>query len=107
VPLYDDLARRALQAQEQANSLIVDARRARELASLLRRAHQGEIVLRRCAWCGRLAVADEWLHLEAIGEGQQRIATSLFERATAGICPECFRRESDDAEAHRAERGAT
>jgi hypothetical protein len=101
MPQYEELARRALEAQQRAASLSADAARARELASQLRRAHKGEIVLRRCAWCGRLAVAGEWLHLEAIGEGQQRIATSLLERATSGICPECFARESEAAEAKR------
>lgn len=103
MPLYTDLARRALEAQQRAVSLGVSARRTCELASMLRRAHKGEIVLRCCAWCGRMALGDEWLHLEAIGEGQHRIAASLFERATSGICPECFDRESENAEASRAQ----
>lgn len=105
MPLYEDLARRALAAQERAASLQVSASRSRELASLLRRAHKGEVMVRRCAWCSRLAVGGEWLHLEAIGEGQQRIATSLLERSTNGICPGCFQRVSDDAEASRCDLG--
>jgi hypothetical protein len=94
MPLYEDLALRALAAKQHAAGLHVDSQRARALAQMLREAHAGERLLKRCAWCDRLEVGTEWLHLEAIGAGEHRIATSLMIRATHGICPDCYRRQS-------------
>jgi hypothetical protein len=93
VPLYEDLIRRAMEARDRAESLHRDAGRVRDLAQILRDAHQGHVSIRRCAWCDRFEVGGEWLHLEAIGAGQTRIASSLLERASHGICDECFERE--------------
>ena len=104
MPLYEDLVRRALQAQERARSIHVDAQRTRELAVLLREAHAGERLLRHCAWCDRLEVGGEWLDLEAIGSGQVQIATALIHRSTHGICPDCLQRTLAEGEAERARR---
>lgn len=93
MPLYEDLVRRAVEAGERAGELRRDARMIKDLAQILRRADAGEVSVRRCSWCGRFQVGPEWLHLEAIGRGQQQIRTSLLERATHGICPECQARE--------------
>ena len=102
MPLYEELVRRALTAQEQARSLNAEAARVRRLARVLREAHAGRELLLHCAWCGRIQVGDEWLRLEAIGSGQTRIAEGVVRQSTHGICPDCFSRVSDDAEAHRA-----
>ena len=90
MPLYEDLVRRAVEASARSASLHRDSRLICDLAQILRAAHNGEISIRRCAWCERLGVGGEWLHLEAIGEGQQRITSSLMERATNGICEQCL-----------------
>src|SRR5215471_8601933 len=110
MPLYADLARRAVEAAEQAGSLRRDSRRIKYLAQILRCANAGQVSIRRCAWCDRYQVGGEWLHLEAIGAGQTRIRTSLHERATNGICPDCFDREirrtrAGRERARRADRG--
>ena len=93
--------RRALEAQERAAALGVDAQRMRELSSLPRRAHSGDVLLRHCAWCGRLEVGGEWLQLEALGERQRLITRALIEGSTHGICPECFSAVSAEADAGR------
>lgn len=101
MPLYEDLVRRGLPARVRARKFRRDDQRVRELAGILRRAEAGEVSIRRCAWCGRFEVGDEWLHLEAIGEGQLTIAFALLERATHGICPECQEQELRRSEAGR------
>jgi hypothetical protein len=106
VPLYEDLVRRALQARERAAALGIDARRTRELSSLMRKAHKGEVLLRHCAWCGRLEVGGEWLRLEALGEGQRSIISAVIERSSHGICPDCFAKVSWEADTARAGRRA-
>jgi hypothetical protein len=105
VPEYEDLVARALEAQERARSLTVDASRVSRLARILREAGSGGAMLVHCAWCGRIQVGDEWLELTAIGTGQTRIAEQLVRRSTHGICPDCFERVSRDVEASRAGRG--
>lgn len=86
--------RRALEATTRAEGLVVDAQRISELSAKLRAARGGAVSIRRCAWCGRFEVGEEWLHLEAIGSGQQNIRVALLERATHGICPDCFQEEA-------------
>jgi predicted RNA-binding Zn-ribbon protein involved in translation (DUF1610 family) len=102
MPLYEDLARRAVDASARSASLHRDARLIRDLAEILRRAHAGQVSIRRCAWCSRFDVGGEWLYLEAVGEGQLTIAISLLERATHGICPDCQDTELRRSEAGRA-----
>jgi hypothetical protein len=104
VPLYEELLRRAIEAQDRARGLHTDARRIRELAQLLREAGRGERLLLRCAWCGSIQVGDEWLHLDAIGRGEQSITARLVAGSTHGICPECFDRVMSEAEAERRPR---
>jgi hypothetical protein len=105
VPQYKDLVARALAAQERAHSLTLDAARVARLARVLREAHAGGTLLLHCAWCGRLEVGDEWLRLDAIGSGQTRIAEQLVRRSTHGICPDCFERVTEEAEARRGGAG--
>ena len=90
MPLYEDLVRRAIAAQESARSLQISAERLKSLAAMLREAHANETLLVRCAWCNRLRVGDEWLELQAIGTGQTRIAERLLRDSTHGICPDCL-----------------
>ena len=75
-----------------------------ELAAMLREAHAGGRLLKRCAWCGCLEVGGEWLHLEAIGRGQTRITTSLIQGATHGICPDCLQQTLAESDVERATR---
>lgn len=90
MPQYEALVRRALEAQARSGEIRLDAERIRSLAQILREAAHGAVSIIRCAWCGRLKVGEEWLHLETIGSGQQQISSSLIARASHGICPECF-----------------
>jgi hypothetical protein len=93
MPLFEDLVRRAVEAGERAGMLHRESARIRDLAQILRDAHAGRVSIRRCAWCDRFEVAGEWLHLDAIGSGQVQIRQSLLDRATHGICRDCFERE--------------
>ena len=102
--LYEDLVARTLAAQKRAHSLTLDAARVATLGRVLREARAEGTLLLHCAWCGRLEVGDEWLRLEAIGSGQTRIAEQLIRHSTHGICPECFERVAQEAEAKRAGR---
>lgn len=90
MPQYEDLVRRALEAQVRAGEICLDSERIRLLAEILRRARLGVVSIVRRAWCERIRVGEEWLHLEAIGSGQQLIRSSLLARASHGICPDCF-----------------
>jgi hypothetical protein len=90
VPLYEDLVRRALRAGQRPGERRRNAERVRALARILRDADTGQVAIVRCAWCDRLKLEQEWLHLDAIGDGQQQIKTSLLERVSHGICPDCF-----------------
>ena len=101
MPQYEDLTRRAMVAGAHADLLQTESRRIVGLAQVLRDAHAGRVLLLRCAWCDRFRVDEEWLHLEAIGKGQQQITSSLRARATHGICSDCFRREQWAAERGR------
>jgi hypothetical protein len=104
VPLYDDLVRRAMEAEQEAKRIRRDSMRVEALAQILRDALAGKVSIRRCAWCERFDVGGEWLHLDAIGDGQQQIAASLLARATHGICPHCFDREMRTSADRRAAR---
>ena len=71
---------------------------------MLRRARSGEVNIRRCAWCERFQIGQEWLHLKAIASGQLQITEDLMDRATHGICDECFARQQADAATGRTSR---
>jgi hypothetical protein len=90
MPLYEQLVRRAIAAQVEAHLLKRDSERIRNLAQLLREADARQVMLLRCAWCDRYRVGHEWLHLEAVGRGEQRIRSSLRDGASHGICPRCL-----------------
>jgi hypothetical protein len=105
MPLYEELAQRALNVRDEATRVRADSRRARELARLLREAHRGQRLLVHCAWCNRLKVGDEWLQLEQGAAGALLvIARSLLQRSSHGICPDCFERVNEQAAADRAHR---
>jgi hypothetical protein len=101
VPLYEDLVRRTLAARERAEDAQRDSKRVRELAQMLRDANAGKTLLLHCAWCNKLHLGDEWLELEAVGKGSVQIANSLIRKSSHGICPECFQRVSEEADANR------
>jgi hypothetical protein len=90
VPSDDDLVRRPPEAQTHAEEVMAHARRVLDFSRILRSARKGEVSICRCAWCDRFKIGNEWLHLDAIGRGQQHIRDSLLRRASHGICPECF-----------------
>lgn len=102
MPLYEDLVRRAVEAQERASVLVRDSGRLAGLAQALRDAYAGRSMLVRCAWCESLQIGDEWLRLEAIGEGQQRITERVRVTASHGICPTCFEAEMRFADEQRS-----
>ena len=102
--MYEDLVTRALGAQERARALTADAARVTQLARILREARAGGQLLLHCAWCQTLQVGDEWLRLDAIGNGQTRIAEQLVRQSTHGICPGCYERVRREAEAKRTQR---
>ena len=104
-PEYEELARRHVAAHRQAHSLVRETAGIRALASILREAQKGEAVLVRCAWCDRVQVGEEWLQLEAVGTGRQRLSQSIRDKASHGICPSCFEAEMRRAERERS-RGA-
>lgn len=90
MPEFVALMERALQAAQRSDSLARESLRLRSLTQQLRAAWAGDGLLLRCAWCGRFKIGDEWLHLEAVGEREQRIAHRLLDNATHGICGDCF-----------------
>jgi hypothetical protein len=101
VPEYVELVRRAVAAHDHARALGRESRRIRELAQTLRDAEQGRTSLKRCAWCDRFQVGSEWLPLDAVGHGQQRIRASLLDKASHGICDDCFETEMRRSEQQR------
>ena len=101
LPLYEDLVRRAIAAQENARSLQSSAERIKNLAAALRDAHAGHALLVHCAWCEKLRIGDEWLELQAIGGGQTRIAERLIRESTHGICPDCLEHVRDEIDRER------
>ena len=98
MPLYEALIRRALAARERAEGARVHARRVRELAQLLRDADAGQVLLVHCAWCDRLQLGDEWLHLSDVPQGGAKVTDALIGGSSHGICPDCFRRVSESAQ---------
>lgn len=90
VPSDDDLVRRASEAKTRAEEVTAQARRVLDFSRILTAARKGEVSICRCAWCDRFKIGEEWLHLDAMGSGQQHIRGSLLRRASHGICPDCF-----------------
>jgi hypothetical protein len=105
VASYEDLARRAIEARGRAEALQRDARRIGDLARALQAAHREGAILVRCAWCDRLRIGEEWLHLEAIGRGQQLITSTIRDNASHGICPTCLAHELERTQEQRRNRG--
>lgn len=101
LPLYEDLVRRAVAAQQKAAELSLDAGRISNLAQTLRDAHAGRVLLPRCAWCDRFRINGEWLYLDAIGNGQHRITARIRDQATHGICDDCLKGTQQAAETAR------
>jgi hypothetical protein len=101
VPLYEDLARRVVAARQRSEQLQREFGRASELARLLRDARADRVILVHCAWCDAFHLGDEWLQLEAIGDGQVRIIHTLRDKASHGICPSCLDEQLELSAAHR------
>lgn len=89
--MYEDLARRLRDASKRSERLHLEAERLVDLSARIRSARRGEVSIVRCAWCERFKLGEEWLPLEAIGQGQQHVEAVLLGQATHGICPGCFR----------------
>jgi len=86
-----------LQMTQAASGLRFEVRtereQAREPVALLdpgRRAGPG--LLSMCSWCKRVAVAGEWLEVEAAIETLGLFESSRLPRISHGICPECLDR---------------
>lgn len=78
------------EANERSGLLQLYAERMVDLSARMRAARGGELSLVRCAWCDRLKIGREWLHLEEVGRGQQHMRDALIQGASHGICPYCF-----------------
>jgi predicted RNA-binding Zn-ribbon protein involved in translation (DUF1610 family) len=102
MPLYEAFVRQAIEARDQALVAVRDSRRIVALSQVVRDAHAGRTMIVRCASCDSLQIGDEWLNLQAIGTGQQRIAAEIRANASHGICPTCFDVQMRTADDRRA-----
>ena len=94
--VYRALLKRAQAAAEAAERHHQHASELHAFVRALRRRGPAELVL--CAWCGRVAAEGHWIDpAPLLGADLRR---RLFERASHGICPDCF--EQVEVEAHRA-----
>ena len=86
----------------RSEGVVVEAKRLSTLSQLLRDARAGTVMIVRCAWCESVQLDDEWLDLDAIGSGQQRITREVRALASHGICPTCLDAQLHAADLHRA-----
>jgi hypothetical protein len=87
--MVEELFARARAAVEAART---QNRRTALLTEFVRRGrpHSGELPM-RCAWCGRLSLADEFVEpAEFLAHG---VPDEIDGRSSHGICPECLERE--------------
>jgi hypothetical protein len=56
-----------------------------------------QAMLTRCAWCERVALADQWLEED---ERPRFLPRRLDRAATHGICPSCFEQLRADGQSH-------
>lgn len=97
-----DAARAAEAGGRQAAALRPEAERSRRRSRLLRalirqvQTDPHHLPL-HCAWCERIEIAGEFVLPEEFLYGD--LPSRLRERATHGICPDCFERETAAAAA--------
>jgi hypothetical protein len=97
--VYRALLKRAQAAVDAAEHHHLQAAEMQAFVRALRKRGPAELVL--CAWCGRVSAEGHWIDpASLLGADLRR---RLFERASHGICPDCF--EQVEVEAHRARRG--
>lgn len=85
----EDLLARARAAVEVSR---LEKRRTLLLTEFVRRGsrHSDDLPM-RCAWCGRLSLAGEFVEpTEFLAHG---VPEAIDDRSTHGICPDCFERE--------------
>jgi hypothetical protein len=70
-------------------------RRAHLLRGFLRRSREAGVLHRRCAWCGRIEIEDEFVRIEDVLS--QGLPERQSARATDSICPECLERTLREA----------
>ena len=100
-------AHAAASSAERANEASGESERLRRRSALLRRfvhrvLEDRERLPVRCAWCGRIDVAGEFVAPEEFLDAD--LPERLRQRATHGICPACHERVQRDAD--RARGGA-
>jgi len=86
-------AREVRRVAGEARDVGESSRQARRRSELLRRfllqwQSNPDYLIRRCAWCGRLAVGDEFVHPRDFLRGD--VPARVQEHATHGICPDCL-----------------
>ncbi|HZD87426.1 MAG TPA: hypothetical protein VE088_05425 [Gaiellaceae bacterium] len=87
------LIRRVRLAVADAQRQVGQARRLVELCRIA----DGEIIVRRCAWCGRLSVGGEWTAPESL---QGFVPPQAVDNATHSICPDCTDRLEHEGRSH-------
>jgi len=80
------LARRVREVLARAQAAVEQAQL---LTSASQVAKDRDAMVRHCAWCGRLSFGERWLEAE---RAPRFLVGRLVERATHGICPDCFGR---------------
>jgi hypothetical protein len=84
----------------EANRAIARSESLRAARALVRdRRH----LAKRCAWCGRLDLADRWTPPEDI---PAFLAGEVRDRVSHGICPDCLARLEREGRTHSLERPA-
>lgn len=91
------LFRRVRRAVTEAEQVVA---RSRALGSL-RRVLGDELLLRRCAWCGRFSLDEEWLSPDRL---PRFVPASAIEKATHTICPDCEQRLVREGKSHAQRR---
>ncbi|MBV8257712.1 MAG: hypothetical protein JO073_07830 [Actinobacteria bacterium] len=85
-------ARAAVAAAEAAVS------RSRVVTAGVRLARQPEGMLRRCAWCGRVTLGEEWVDGDEAERLTSRRGTAL--PASHTICPDCTEQLVQEGKSH-------
>jgi hypothetical protein len=95
-----DAASNAARAESSGREADVARRRSQLLREFVTyfREHRTELPL-RCAWCGRIRIGRRWAAPEDFLDGD--LPVRIRERATHGICDDCFERENAAAAAAR------
>jgi hypothetical protein len=88
--LVGSLLRRVTRARTEAEKAVA---RSEVLAAARVAVREPRRMVKRCAWCGRLALGRGWVPADEV---PAFVGTLLDERTTHGICEHCLRRLERD-----------